>query len=102
MKLTSLDQIKKQRPPNPERVAAITRALELDGKLHALREARGVTQAALAEKLQTSRPNVSRIESESDVRLSTLERYVTALGGSVRVEAIFDGEAVTLLGEPAP
>jgi len=61
-----------------------------------LREARGMSQAAVADELGTSRPNVSRIESEVDVRLSTLERYVEALGGRLKINAVFDDEAVKL------
>ncbi len=38
----------------------------------------------------------SRIENEVDVRLSTLERYVEALGGRLEIHAVFDDEAVKL------
>ncbi len=53
----------------------------------------------MAAGLETSRPNVSRIEREVDVRLSTLQRYVEALGGELELIARFpDGESRTLLG----
>ena len=55
-----------------------------------------MSQADVADGLGTSRPNVSRIENEVDVRLSTLERYVEALGGRFEIRAVFDDEAVKL------
>jgi predicted transcriptional regulator len=55
-----------------------------------------MSQSSVAEELGTSRPNVSRIESEVDVRLSTLERYVEALGGRLEIHAVFDDETVEL------
>lgn len=94
-----LDDIRRRRPLDPEaraRVDATKRAMRLQVALAELREARGMSQAGVADKLGTSRPNVSRIESEVDVRLSTLERYVEALGGRLEIHAVFDDEAVKL------
>lgn len=49
-----------------------------------LRQARktaGLTQEQLARQMQTKRSAISRIENNSkDVRLSTLEKYVHAIG----------------------
>ena len=78
-----LDEIRKRRPLGDEtraRVDATKRAMRLQVALAELREARGMSQAGVADELGTSRPNVSRIEKEVDVRLSTLERYAAALG----------------------
>jgi transcriptional regulator with XRE-family HTH domain len=94
----SLRDIKSRRPPDPERVERIKRALLLENALHELRRRRGASQAAVAELLGTSRPNVSRIEQEADVRVSTLARYVEALGGSLEIRAVFDDESVRLVG----
>ena len=94
-----VDEIRKRRPLNEQaraRVDAAKRAMRLQVALAALREARGMSQAGVAEQLGTSRPNVGRIESEVDVRLSTLERYVEALGGRLEVHAVFDDEDVKL------
>lgn len=79
----------------------------LEEALHDLRERRGITQSEVAERLLTSRPNVSRIERESDVRLSTLVRYADAVGGRLHVEVVFDDESIELVGHtddepPAP
>jgi predicted transcriptional regulator len=94
-----VDEIRKRRPLDDEarvRVDATKRAMSLQVALAELREGRGMSQAGVAEELRTSRPNVSRIESEVDVRLSTLERYVEALGGRLEIHAVFDDEAVKL------
>jgi predicted XRE-type DNA-binding protein len=94
-----IDEIRKRRPLDAdarERVDSLKRAMQLQVSLAELREQRGVSQAAVAEDLGTSRPNVSRIERETDVRLSTLERYVEALGGRLEIHAVFDDEDVKL------
>jgi transcriptional regulator with XRE-family HTH domain len=96
---THLDDIRKRRPLTPEareRVAKIKRAMRLEIALAELRERRGVSQTAVAAVLETSRPNVARIEKELDIRLSTLERYVEALGGRLEIHAIFDDDDVKL------
>ncbi len=74
---TRLDDVRRRRPLDPDarkRVDTIKRAMRLEVALSELREMRGISQAAVAEHLETSRPNISRIEKEVDVRLSTLER----------------------------
>lgn len=99
--LTSSNELRRRRPPNRVRVAAIKRGLELDLALSELRERRGMTQEQVAAHLETSRPNVSRIEHEDDMRLTTLQRYVAALGGELELVARFpDGERTTILGAP--
>jgi transcriptional regulator with XRE-family HTH domain len=101
----SLREIERRRAPDPERVERIKRALLLENALHELRQRRGASQTALAQRLGTSRPNVSRIEQEADIRLSTLARYVEALGGDLEIRAVFDDETVRLVGrdrEAAP
>lgn len=94
-----LDDIRKRRPLDTdarERVETSKRAMRLQVALSELREMRGISQAAVAEHLGTSRPNISRIEKETDVRLSTLERYVEALGGHLEIHAVFGDEDVNL------
>jgi DNA-binding XRE family transcriptional regulator len=49
--------------------------------LKQLRLETGLTQEALAERLGTRKPAISRIENHAeDIRLSTLERFAKALG----------------------
>lgn len=84
---------------NEHRVAAYKRLMQAELRLGELRNRRGLSQAALAEALSVSQPNISRIEQEDDVYLSTLPRYVAALGGHLEVQAVFPEETVTLLRE---
>jgi len=94
-----IDDIRKRRPLSPDghqRVEEIKRAMQLEIALAELREMRGATQSSVALELETSRPNVARIEREIDIRLSTLERYVQALGGKLEIHAVFDDQDVKL------
>ena len=51
------------------------------------REEAGLTQEELAKKLHTKKSAISRIENHAkDIKLSTLENFVNALGKSLRVE----------------
>ncbi len=61
-----------------------------------LRTARHATQAAVAHTLGVSQANVSRVEHQEDVYLSTIRQYVAALGGALEVRAVFPDETVTL------
>ncbi|MGO3344462.1 MAG: helix-turn-helix domain-containing protein [Marinomonas sp.] len=57
-----------------------------------LKEARinsGLTQIELADKLQTQKSAISRIENHSeDVKLSTLEKFATALGKKLEIRLV--------------
>lgn len=95
----TLDDIRAKRPLTPgarKHVDEIKRAMQLEIALTELRELRGASQSQIAEALGTSRPNVARIEKETDVRLSTLERYVEALGGKLELHAVFDDADIKL------
>jgi transcriptional regulator with XRE-family HTH domain len=64
-----------------------------------LRSARRLTQKTIAKKLGISQDNVSRLESRSDVLLSTLRDYVHSLGGELSLIAEFpDRPPVVLAG----
>lgn len=94
--------VRGQRPLNERRVETYKRLMDAELRLADVRRRRGMSQAAIADALEVSQPNVSRIEQEDDVYLSTLVRYVTALGGHLEVRAVFGDETVTLLREPMP
>lgn len=51
------------------------------------RKEAGITQEELAEKLNTKKSAISRIENHAeDIRLSTLHKYAGALGKSLHVD----------------
>jgi ribosome-binding protein aMBF1 (putative translation factor) len=52
------------------------------------RRASGTSQTQVAASMRTSAAIVSRLESGSDVRLSTLEKYVAALGLQLELKAV--------------
>lgn len=79
--------------------AFIERARAASGgglRLAELRRERGLSQAQVAAALGISQSDVSKLERRGDVRLSTLRRYVSALGGTLRVSADFGGEFTRL------
>ena len=53
--------------------------------LRELRKALGKTRAQLARKLKKPQATVSRMERQSDMLISTLDKVVHALGGRVRI-----------------
>jgi len=62
------------------------RALRLAGEAMAeMRKEAGVTQADLATKAEIPQSNVSRTESSEDMLLSSVARYMRALGGSAEL-----------------
>jgi DNA-binding XRE family transcriptional regulator len=60
--------------------------------LRELRKAHEVTQAKLAKMMELSQPEVSRIERQPDLFLSTARAYVEALGGELSLIARFPDE----------
>jgi len=52
------------------------------------RRAKGKTQTQVAALMRTSPAIVSRLESGHDVRVSTLEKYVAALGLRLELKAV--------------
>jgi transcriptional regulator with XRE-family HTH domain len=64
-----------------------------------LRQARKITQKQIAECLRIDQGNVSRIEQRTDLMLSTLRKYVQAMGGDLQIFAVFpDSEPIALVG----
>ncbi len=65
--------------------------------LAAARQETGLTQEAVAAALGKSQENVSRIERQRDVRVSTLAQFVQAQGGELEITAIFGGKRISLM-----
>lgn len=64
-----------------------------------LRRAHKQTQATVAEALDVSQDQISRIEKRSDLLLSTLRKYIEGLGGTLTLTAEFpDREPISLTG----
>lgn len=61
--------------------------------LRRLRLLSGLTQAEMAVRLEVRQSAVSKMEKGGEVYLSTVKRYVEALGASLRVDAVFPADA---------
>lgn len=72
--------------------------------LKRLREMRRITQEELAHALQIQQASVSKVEGRGDMRLSTLYKFVEALGGKLELVARFPEFEVKLnpLAEAPP
>ncbi len=68
------------------RMSARRRALVAD--LAAQRQSAGLSQTQVAARMGTSQSAVARLEAgETDVRVSTLERYAAAIGSQITWQA---------------
>ena len=78
------------------RVARRARAQIEELTLQELRRGLSMTQVDVAKTAEMTQSELSRLESRGDHRISTLRRYVEALGGELEVAAIFGGRRVKL------
>jgi len=86
----SFEELRKQMSPERrDRNRRRTEELLAELRLHEVRAVCDLTQAELAERLSIDQPNVSRLEHRSDVHVSTLADYVSALGGRLELLAVF-------------
>jgi DNA-binding XRE family transcriptional regulator len=76
-------------PERAARIDALAAAIENALDLAEMRRRRGMTQKQLAEAMNVSQANISRIEHGIDAQLSTIRTYVQALGGKLEIRAVF-------------
>jgi transcriptional regulator with XRE-family HTH domain len=84
---------------SPERIARVeaeAAAMLREMRLDELRRARLKTQQDMAAALRTSQASVSKLERRTDMYLSTLRRYVQAMGGELEIIARFPEGPVRL------
>ncbi len=74
--------------PAKRRSKIANRAAEL-ATLRDLRVAASQTQAEMAQALGVRQDTISRLEQRSDMLLSTMRRYVEAMGGQLEIVATF-------------
>ena len=80
------------------KVDAMAAQIVESNRLSHLRETLGITQSDLADRLSVNQAAVSQIERRGDMRLSTLRRYVTALGGRLEVRVKIPRHQDVVLG----
>ncbi|MEH1850826.1 MAG: transcriptional regulator [Nostoc sp.] len=61
-----------------------------------LQESLGVTQDDLEKKLSDVESTISELENQEDIQVSTLSRYIKALGGNLKIVADFPQEEIVL------
>jgi Helix-turn-helix domain len=69
--------------------------------MRTLREGAGKTQTEVAEASMIDQADISRLESRenlADCQVSTLQRYVAALGGQLELVAAFGNKRIILSG----
>jgi len=97
--MTNLERIRKElSPARRKKVAA--RAAQLIAEemtLQELRRARQLTQVRMAKALGISQDGISKLEKRSDLLLSTLQRTVEAMGGSLSLIAEFPDRGPVVL-----
>lgn len=96
------EKARRRDPDWDANVAERQRAMRDALALAELRQSRQITQVQLAETLGISQGNVSRLETRSDVYLSTLRSYVEALGGRLEIAAVFGDDRVVVAVGPGP
>jgi DNA-binding XRE family transcriptional regulator len=84
-------------PVRRERIEIGKRAMEDALTLAKLRARQDITQREMAEVLGVTQANISRIEHEEDLYLSTLRGYLAALGAELEVNAVFPDGKVALV-----
>ncbi len=61
-----------------------------------VRRAIGLTQSQMAEMLDMSQGDVSKLERRENLHLATLSRFIEATGGRLRISATYGDTEVTL------
>jgi len=78
------------------RIQAEADRMLADIRLRDLRATRDISQADLAIALDTDQGNISRLEKQADMYVSTLRRYLEALGGTLDIIARFPDRDVRI------
>lgn len=78
----------------PPRTGEDVSANQMAVTMRELRRMAGKSQVEVAQAMGVAQAEVSRLEARADTKLSTLEKYVRALGGEVEIVARFGGRLV--------
>lgn len=77
----------KQTPESQQRIAAKVEEMRQTIALNRLREELNMSQTEMAAAMGVKQPTVAKMEqADNDPRLSTLKRYVAALGGELSID----------------
>ena len=97
MKTKPFSELRKKMTPE-RRAKNKTRAqlMSLHLTLLELQQSLGLTQDEIKIDLNDFEANISDLENQEDIQISTLSRYIKALGGNLKIVAHFPNEEITL------
>lgn len=81
--------VAKMSPESRARSDALYRQLRAEMPLQELRRALDLTQQQVAASLGINQVAISKMEGQTDMYVSTLRRFVEAMGGELRIVARF-------------
>lgn len=98
---TTIEDLIAQRPVNPEskrRAQKLIKYQQAGYTLAELRKSQSLSQAQLAERIGVSQRQVSKIERGDldNAKVTTLRKYVEALGADFAITATLDGKEFRL------
>lgn len=76
-------------PERQKRVAKRIKSAMAEMPLAELRQARKITQQQIAATLKIKQASVSKMESQTDMYISTMRKYIQAMGGELEIIAKF-------------
>ena len=79
----------KMSPEAQSRSRALAEKYRAEMPLDELREARAMTQVHLAKILGVNQAAVSKLERRADMYVSTLQSFIKAMGGELKITARF-------------
>jgi transcriptional regulator with XRE-family HTH domain len=81
----------KMSPESLARAEAKTKEMMTEMLLAEIRKTVGLTQEDVARALGVKQPSLSKLESQDDMQISTLQRLIRALGGELELIAHLPG-----------
>ena len=94
---TLKDMLASRTPESRQRIEEMAEEMLLETRLYELRETLNISQQMLANSLGISQPSVAAIEQRgNELKISTLKRYVEAMGG--RCDWISNCQMASMLG----
>jgi DNA-binding XRE family transcriptional regulator len=86
----------RMKPAQRDRADARVKELQTEMLLSELRKFSGKTQQEVAEALGITQPGLSKMEKQSDMQITTLDRIIQSLGGQLEIVAHMPNADVVL------
>lgn len=93
----SFAQLRARMTPEARHAADdVANRLEHEMELADLRRALRLSQAEVGDALQIRQGSVAKIERRTDMHVSTLRRFIEAMGGELELVARFPDQSITI------